>query len=80
MFRIPKQYKKNLNLNDAVNVIKIDGWDVLGGMQRIDSMWDAHNEQEGLFADDDDFFYQWALEVNAYNVIYKAGQKLFFGA
>ena len=86
MFRIPNfhqlpesgQYA--LTLDEAVKVIKFEGkGDLLKGMKHIDAQWDKHVNETSLFDSDNEFFDNYGLEVNAYNIIFKGMNKLFNG-
>lgn len=77
-FRIPNEFKKDMSLDEAINVVVRSG-NLLAGMEEINKAWDRHNADQDLFGSDYDFFFEYALEVNAYNKVFEAGHKLFFG-
>jgi hypothetical protein len=60
MFDIPDFYKRDMSLDQAVNVMKGNGSTVLDMMENLD----------------DEFFEVWEYEVNAYNVIKEHGIEL----
>jgi len=80
MFRIPTFHKvpeNSLSFDDAVSIIKFEGkGDLLKGMKFIDAQWDKHVNETSLFDSDDEFFDNYGLEVNAYNIIFKGFSKL----
>ena len=86
MFRIPNFHQlptsgqHALTLDEAVKIIKFEGkGDLLKGMKHIDAQWDKHVNETGLFDSDNEFFDNYGLEVNAYNIIFKGMDKLFNG-
>jgi len=78
MFRIPSFYVQTPKWDDAVATIKSvsTNGDLLGGMERMDSIWNSHCTQSAHLTDDD-FFEVWIYEVNAYNVVFEGMSKLF---
>jgi hypothetical protein len=77
MFQIPDFYKsENITLGYAMTAIRQLGHgDVLEGMKRMDNLWALHIADE--LGDDDEFFYNWEYEVNAYNKVYAEMNKVF---
>ena len=78
MFRIPNFHQVDLTVDEAVEIIKIDN-DLLKGMHYIDAKWDEHINEASIFDGDDEFFDNFHLEVNAYNIIWNGMNKLFNG-
>ena len=53
-FRIPNEFKKDMSLDEAINVVVRSG-NLLAGMEEIDKAWDRHNADQDLFGSDWDF-------------------------
>ena len=73
MFDIPDFYKRDMSLDQAVNVMKGNGSTVLDMMENLDDKWALHCSGHHFFDSDDEFFQVWEYEVNAYNVIKEHG-------
>lgn len=81
MFNIPDFYTMpNMTFEEAKRVITING-DLLKGMEHINEHWDRYvaGNSNDMYEDDDDFFYHWQYETNAYNVVYNKMKPLFVG-
>lgn len=81
MFRIPSFYEMDLEWNEAVRIIKgrANG-DLLEGMKSMDQLWSDYCKgpaEDSGYEDDDDFYYTWSYEMNAYNVVFEGMSKLF---
>jgi hypothetical protein len=74
MFRLPKSLELSMSYAEAKAII---GPDLLGGMKRIDQLWQDHNNGK-LYGFDDEFFENFVHEVNAFNVVYTTMRPLFF--
>lgn len=74
MFFIPHFYQMDMDFQEAVRVLAPRGADLLEAMKRMDRIWAEHIRGDN---DDDEFFYDWQYEVNAYNVVYEGMGKLF---
>lgn len=80
MFRIPDFFVDAPSFEEAVRTITNRGCgDLLKGMEAMDQLWTEYcaGELADSYADDDDFFYTWQYETNAYNVVYENMAKLF---
>ena len=82
MFRIPSFYQVEMSFDKAAQVIKSYGrGDLLEGMEAMNRVWDEYLASEGTdnarFEDDDDFYANYEVEVNAYNVVFKGMSELF---
>lgn len=82
MFRIPSFYQSEMSFDEAAQVIKSHGrGDMLEGMKAMSRAWDEYLASEGSnnarFEDDDDFYDNYEVEVNAYNVVFKGMSELF---
>lgn len=78
MFRIPDFYEmKEMTVQEATRTIErlTSNGGLLEGMQYMNRVWDDYIKSEDQ--DDDDFYYTWQYEVNAYNVIFEGMGKLF---
>jgi len=77
MFRIPNFYVETPKWDDAVTTIKgLGEGDLLGGMEKMNAIWNSHCTNPAHLTDDD-FFEVWIYEVNAYNVVFEGMGKLF---
>lgn len=74
MFRLPESLELSMSYSEAKAII---GPDLLGGMKRIEQLWEDHNNGQ-LYGFDDEFFENYIYEVNAFNVVYQAMRPLFF--
>lgn len=82
MFRIPEFYIDAPTYADAVKLITNRGsGDLLAGMEGMDRLWKEYcaGELADVYACDDDFFYHWQYETNAYNTVFENMSRLFAG-
>lgn len=80
MFRIPSFYVDAPSFEEAVRTITNRGsGDLLKGMESMNELWDEYcnGELAAMYEDDDEFFYHWSYETNAYNVVFENMSKLF---
>jgi len=80
MFRIPSFYVDAPEFKDAVSIMTRRGsGDLLAGMESMNELWDEYCKGElgDTYEDDEDFFYHWSYETNAYNVVFEKMSKLF---
>jgi len=82
MFRIPSYYVDAPSFEDAMKTITARGrGDALEGMLSMDRVYDEYvastHSDAPLFENDDEFYYTYSYEINAYNVVYKNMSRLF---
>ena len=82
MFRIPEAYVDAPSYEDAMKLITARGrGDALEGMLSLDRMYDEYvastHTDAPLFESDDEFYYTYSYELNAYNVVYTNMSRLF---
>ena len=82
MFNIPEAYVDAPSYEDAIKLITARGrGDALEGMLSMNRMYDEYvastHSDNPLFDSDDEFYYTWSYELNAYNVVYKNMSRLF---
>jgi len=82
MFRIPTGYVFAPSFEDAAKLITARGrGDMLEGMLSLDRMYEEYvastHTDAPLFESDDDFYYTYSYELNAYNVVYENMSRLF---
>lgn len=82
MFRIPSCYVDAPSFQDAMKTITARGrGDALEGMLSLDRFYDEYvastHTDAPLFESDDEFYYTYSYELNAYNVVYTNMSRLF---
>jgi len=80
MFRIPSFYVDAPSFEEAVRTITNRGsGDLLKGMESMNKLWDEYcsGKLADSYEDDEDFFYTWSYETNAYNVVFENMAPLF---
>lgn len=82
MFRIPSCYIDAPEFKDAAKMITDRGrGDLLEGLKSIERCYEEYvastHSDAPLFESDDEFYYTWSYELNAYNVVYENMSKLF---
>lgn len=82
MFRIPSAHVDAPSYEDAVKTITARGrGDLLEGMLSMDRYYAEYvastHTDAPLFEDDDEFYYTYSYELNAYNVVYANMSRLF---
>lgn len=82
MFNIPEAYVDAPEFKDAAKMITDRGrGDLLEGLKSIERCYEEYvastHSDDPLFDSDDEFYYTWSYELNAYNVVYKNMSRLF---
>jgi len=82
MFRIPEAYVNALSYEEAIKLITARGrGDALEGMLSMSRFYDEYvastHTDAPLFESDDEFYYIYSYELNAYNIVYENMSRLF---
>ena len=76
MIYVPSFYRDTVPFDQAADFISaIGGGDLLKGMQKIDALWTNYVNSDDQ--DDDEFFEDYADEINCFNSVSEGMSKLF---
>jgi hypothetical protein len=76
MIYVPSFYRDEVPFDEAADFIAACGGDdLLKGMKKIDALWTNYVNSEDQ--DDDEFYEDWAYEINCFNSVSENMSKLF---